>query len=347
MSLSRPMPIVALTLLGALALSPLHTQLAAGETAAVESTTWQPGRNPVSFVSEGVTIRGELFLPASYVAGDRLPVVIIAGAWTSVKEQMPATYGAALAGQGLAALTFDFRGWGASEGIKVGDRSELVRCYESPDDKIADIVTAASFAKSLPVSTGKVGALGICAGASYVAGAIARGAAIDSFATIAAWLHDDASLTNLYGEETMKSRIAASRAAMTTFQQTGQVVYVPAQSESDKSAAMPFPPIYYGNPQRGSVATWDNRFAVMSWEPWKAFDAMRLAGQVKQPTLVVHGDNCALPDNARKFYANLGGPKELFWITDSHLDLYDQPASVTKAGNAVATHFALTLHAAH
>jgi uncharacterized protein len=307
------------------------------------SRNFKPGRNDVSWQHEGATLRGELFLPATYRAGDRLPIVVVAGAWTSVKEQMATQYALRLSESGLAALTFDFRGWGASDGIKLGARPELVRHFESPEHKQNDIVSAAAFAHSLDVSSGKVGGLGICASASYMTGAIASGAKLESFATIAGWLHDTASLNALYGEETMQARINASREARAKFEASGEVVTVPAQSETDRGAAMPFPPIYYGNPARGSIPQWENAFAVMSWEPWKAFDAIALAPKVQVPTLVVHGDNCALPANARAFFEKLAGPKELFWVQDGHLDLYDQPSSLTKAGSAVATHFALTL----
>lgn len=43
------------------------------------------------------------------------PVVVVTGAWTTVKEQMPAVYAQALAERGYAALTFDFRGWGKAK----------------------------------------------------------------------------------------------------------------------------------------------------------------------------------------------------------------------------------------
>ena len=70
----------------------------------------------VTFESQNETLVGTLFLPNTYQDGDRLPGVVVTGAWTTVKEQMPSTYATQLAHRGYAALVFDFRGWGESQG---------------------------------------------------------------------------------------------------------------------------------------------------------------------------------------------------------------------------------------
>ena len=108
------------------------------------AVAFRPGMNRVTFTSEGDTLAGNLFLPASYTAGTKLPLILVGGAWLTVKEQMPNLYARRLADRGLAALTFDFRGFGESEGSP--------RQYESPARKSADIANAAAFARELPVT---------------------------------------------------------------------------------------------------------------------------------------------------------------------------------------------------
>src|SRR5687768_17178020 len=75
-----------------------------------------PGINRVTFTSEGETLVGHLHLPATYRAGDRLPAVLVAGSWTTVKEQMADLYARRLAEKGFAALSFDYRFYGESGG---------------------------------------------------------------------------------------------------------------------------------------------------------------------------------------------------------------------------------------
>ncbi|MGD1855943.1 MAG: alpha/beta hydrolase [Leptolyngbyaceae cyanobacterium] len=133
----------------------------------------------VIFESQGETLVGNLYLPDDYVAGQELPGVVVTGSWTSVKEQMSGLYAENLADRGFAALAFDFRNFGESDGD--------VRALESPTLKIEDIQAAAEFLPTLPeVADNQVGGLAVCASAGYMAHAIANGAPFQSFVTVAA-----------------------------------------------------------------------------------------------------------------------------------------------------------------
>lgn len=107
----------------------------------IAANAYKPGVNRVTFQSEGETLVGNLYLPASYKAGDKLPAAIVAGSWTTVKEQMPSIYARKLAEQGFAALAFDFRTFGESGG--------KIRSFESPTAKIVDIKNAVSFLQTV------------------------------------------------------------------------------------------------------------------------------------------------------------------------------------------------------
>ena len=108
----------------------------------------------VIFESQGETLDGNLYLPDDYVAGQELPGVVVTGSWTSVKEQMSGLYAENLADRGFAALAFDFRNFGESDGD--------VRALESPTLKIEDIQAAAEFLPTLPeVADNQVGGLAV------------------------------------------------------------------------------------------------------------------------------------------------------------------------------------------
>ena len=47
--------------------------------------------------------------------------------------------------------------------------------------------------------------------------------------------------------------------------------------------------------------------------------------------MIIHSDGSALPDNAKKFYNELNGEKELVWLEGYHFDFYDQPGQVNEA----------------
>lgn len=300
----------------------------------------KPGINRVTFQSEGTTLVGNLYLPANYKSGDKLPAIVVAGAWITVKEQMPMVYAKKLSEQGFAALAFDFRYYGESGGEP--------RQYESASAKVQDIKNAVTYLQSLPaIDSDRIAGLGICFGAGYMARVAAEDNRLKSFATVAAWMHDAESLKKLFGEEVIQKRMQAGIAARKAYEATGKVELVPAfTTKNDPLAAMTGQPIYYGNPQRGSIPEWKNQFALMSWPEWIEFDALAVAPRVKTPALFVHSDGSALPENVKRFYNTMPGSKKLFWTEGQHLDFYDQEPYVTKAVQAVTEHFQSTLSVA-
>lgn len=301
-------------------------------------TSLQPGINRVTFQSEGKTLVGNLHLPASYQAGDRLPAVVVAGSWTTVKEQMAGTYAAALAEAGYAALAFDFGGFGESEGHP--------RHYESPAAKVKDIQNAVSFLQTVDaVDANQIAGLGICASAGYMAVAVAEDTRIRSLITIAPWIHDATIVNAVYGgEAAVQQKIAEAKTARQQFEQTGQIAYVPAISTTDSSAAMFGEFDYYLNPDRGAIPEWGNQFAVMSWAEWLTFSAMPQAAQIQVPTLFIHSEAAAIPDGARQFFANIPtSNKQFVWLPEqSQFDFYDQEATIQQSVTQVVDHLQTT-----
>jgi hypothetical protein len=174
--------------------------------------------------------------------------------------------------------------------------------------------------------------------------AIARGARIRSFASIAGWYHDAASVAPFYGgTEGTALRLDRARRALETWAQSGDVVTVPAYRPGDDRAGMFFELDYYANPRRGAVPEWKNEMAEMSWLFWLTFDGVRSAGEVKVPTVMVHGDGCVLPEHAKAVYNALGDPRRLEWTEGSQIDFYDQQAQVDTAVAIAVPHFHATL----
>ncbi|MTD57049.1 alpha/beta hydrolase [Amycolatopsis pithecellobii] len=71
----------------------------------------------VYFNSEGDQLEADLYLPDDLPEGTRPPVVVLAGGWCYVKELVQPIYAKAFAAAGIAALVFDYRGLGGSEGV--------------------------------------------------------------------------------------------------------------------------------------------------------------------------------------------------------------------------------------
>ncbi|WP_251096505.1 alpha/beta fold hydrolase [Streptomyces sp. Caat 7-52] len=288
----------------------------------------------VTFPSDGTMLTGNLFLPDS---GAPAPGIVVAGTWTSVKELMADRYAERLADRGYAALSFDFAGFGESGGEP--------RDVEDPARKVRDIHHAVTFLAAHPsVDTGRLGALGICAAAMYMADNTAHDTRIGSLALVAPWLHDAAICEAAYGgADAVAQKIKVAREARARFARTGEIDYVPVVSTTDERAAMPYDIDFYLNPARGGIPAWPNRFAVMAWEDWLTYDSIALAPHITQPTQLVHSEDAAIPDGARRFHAGLAGPKDIQWTEGTQFDFYDQDPQVTLALDTVAAHFGRTL----
>lgn len=287
----------------------------------------------VSFQSEGLLLKGNLYLPPAYDSDKTYPAIIVSGSWTTVKEQMAGLYAKKLAKEGFITLAFDFRNFGESEGEP--------RFYESPNLKKTDIKNTVTFLASLPqVDAHKIGALGVCAGAMYTLMAASEDNRIRSVVTVASWLHDAEAVKLFYGgEEGVNTKIAAARQAKKAYAESGTVEYVPTISEEDESAAMYGPYDYYINPQRGAIKEWSaDKFAVMSWEDWLTADPMPTAKNLTAPTLMIHSDGAVLPQYTKHYFGQIAAvDKQLYWM-DTGLEspfhqfcYYDEEGEVEEA----------------
>ncbi|WNZ22227.1 alpha/beta hydrolase [Leptolyngbya sp. NK1-12] len=303
----------------------------------METNILQPGANRVTFQSEGETLVGVLYLPVTYQPGDKLPAIIVTGSWTTVKEQMAGLYAHKLAEQGYAALAFDFRYFGESGGIP--------RNYESPAAKIVDIQNAVSYLQTVDaVDSQRIGGLGICASAGYMAVAVAQDPRIQSFVAVAPWIHDRHLVEMIYGGMAgVEAKLEAGRAARHEFEQTGVVETVPAISTTDENAAMFGEFDYYLNPERGAIPQWGNQFAVMSWVDWLTFSPMPQASQINVPTLFIHSRDGAVPAGAEQFFADIPAPKQFVWMPGIQFDFYDQEPTVNQAVQTAVEHLKQTL----
>ncbi|TDD59092.1 alpha/beta hydrolase [Kribbella antibiotica] len=276
----------------------------------------------VTFESAGETLVGVLHLPAAPRA-DRLPAVVVAGAWGTVKEQMATGYAREMAARGFAALAFDFRSWGESSGSP--------RSMEDPLAKAADIAAAAAFlADRDDDDANAIGGLGICAGSAYLATAATQSDLIKSDALIAPALPSrETTRATLGGQPGVDALLAMAHAA---------------DGEQLVPAVEPPGGDYYGSPGRGAIPEWDNTFNPKSWLAWLQYDAQASAAHLTKPLAIVHSSAAASPESVPEFVAKVPGPVEELWLDDvTQFDFYDQPAPMKIASDTAAHHLERTL----
>jgi fermentation-respiration switch protein FrsA (DUF1100 family) len=287
----------------------------------------QATKTHFAFQSEGETLAGNLFLPER---GKPVGVVVAVGPLTSVKEQAAGTYAQAMAERGYAALAFDYRYFGESDGQP--------RQFESPEANIEDIRNAAT---ALLAHDGLAGlplfGLGICFGAGPMVRSVAEDTRFHAFAGVAG-VYTDSVRTKATMGDAYQATIDRGRAAERKWRETGEAETIRAVAPDGGDVAMPLREAYefYGTP-RGQVPNYVNGYAVQSSAYSLPFDARGAADIIGVPVLIVHSEEALTPDLAHAFYAAVKSPKQELWLrSQGQIDFYDDPKLVTPATDAVA-----------
>jgi len=115
---------------------------------------------PVSFYSEGIKLAGDLFLPADVKSGDRRAGIVLCHGYTGVRSIYLPDNARVLAEAGYVVMSFDYKGWGDSEGPK----SRL-----APYSRVADVQAALTFLGAQPeVDAARLGVYGTSYGGATV-----------------------------------------------------------------------------------------------------------------------------------------------------------------------------------
>lgn len=284
----------------------------------------------MNFEVQGSQVVGDLFLPDG--EGPH-PLLVFDGPLTSVKEQVQGNYARAMAQRGFASIALDHRHFGESGGEP--------RQYEHPGRKVEDTRAAVSaLSERTDIDAARVGAVGVCAGAGYMAKAVADDPRIKAFGAVAGFFHDAGMQRQWMGDEGYDKALAEAKAARERFEHDGTAEHIPAVAR-DGERAMPLDEAYafYGT-ERGAVPNYTNAFARMSREQTLPWDAQGLAPSISVPTLMIHSEKALAPALARKFFSALAGDKRELWVeSEGQIDFYDRAERIVPAADALAEHF--------
>ena len=116
-------------------------------------------KRTVNFFSERARLEGDLFLPSDLKPGERRPGIVLCHGFTGVRSLILEDYARKFVEAGFVALTFDYRGFGGSEGPKW----RLI-----PLEQIDDIRNAISFFEAQPeIDSERIGLWGTSFGGAH------------------------------------------------------------------------------------------------------------------------------------------------------------------------------------
>jgi fermentation-respiration switch protein FrsA (DUF1100 family) len=300
-------------------------------------------RETVRFRSDGLTLAGHLYRPATAARGERTAALVMAGPMTSVKEETLPHYAAPLAEAGYNVLAFDNRNFGESEGEP--------RQHLDTAEQVEDLKNAVSYLLSREdVDPERIGLCCVCLGAGYGLAVASMDLRVKALAIVAGGYNITDTYRDFLGEEGFAAYLETLNGARQRQYESGELEYMPAIAGPPDYApsAMPVQEAYeyYSRAQATEAPNWENRLTVASMEQIVGWNVLARAHLVApRPLLVVHGTTDVLlpPRYAQEVFDRAGEPKELRWIeTSNHVELYDQapfvPQAIAKVIDWLGTH---------
>src|SRR5713226_1028669 len=93
-------------------------------------------KKPLSFYSEGARLVGDVYYPDDVGSGEQRAGIVLCHGYTGVRNLYLPDIARILNGAGYVVLSFDYKGWGDSD----GPRTRL-----APYSRVADVQAALSF----------------------------------------------------------------------------------------------------------------------------------------------------------------------------------------------------------
>jgi fermentation-respiration switch protein FrsA (DUF1100 family) len=277
-------------------------------------------RTDVDFRTEdGVTLRGWHYRPD----GGRgpWPTIVMAHGYSAVKEMYLDRFAEAFAAAGLAAIVFDNRGFGASDGEP---RQEI-----DPWQQIADYRDAISYAETLPET--RADRIGVW-GSSYSAGHVIVLGAIDRrIKCVASQVPLISGHRN--ARRLIRADIVAGVEAACAEDRRNRYAgkppgMIPVVSEDPAGpAALPTPDSWqwFTETGRTRAPSWKNEVTLRSVELFLAYEPGAYIGYVSPTPLllvVALGDHLTVVDEALAAYEQALQPKKLIALKGGHFDAY-------------------------
>jgi uncharacterized protein len=272
----------------------------------------------VSFYSEGVKLAGDLFLPADPKPGERRAGIVLCHGYTGIRTIYLPNNAAVLAAAGYVVLTFDYKGWGDSEGPK----SRL-----APFSRVADVQAALTFLGAQPeVDAERLGIYGTSYGGATVVWVAAIDRRVKCVVSVvgigngARWMR---SVRRPDEYHDLLARAAADRVkrALTGVSELvdrNEILLPDRQSRELGAAAR------RNNPAAVTELPLDFVDDTLGFNPEWVVD--RIA---PRPLLLITADDDRLvpPQESEAMYARAGEPKKLVVLRGfGHYEVYAKPA---------------------
>ena len=272
----------------------------------------------VSFYSEGVRLAGDLYRPADAGADEARAGILLCHGYTGVKSLYLPDNARVLTEAGYVVLTFDYKGWGASE----GPRARL-----APFGRVADTLAALTFLQTRPgVDPARLGLYGTSYGGATVIWAAALDERVRCVVSVVGVGDGRRWMRSVRRPDEWRDLLARAREDREQAVLSGESALAERDEIllQDRASAALSAAARANNPD--AVSTVPASFI----DETLTFHADWVVGRIApRPLLLVTTDDDRLvpPEESAALYANAGEPRKLVVLKGyGHYDVYAEPA---------------------
>jgi uncharacterized protein len=275
-------------------------------------------KKPVSFYSEGVRLVGDVYYPADLKPSEKRAGIVLCHGYTGVKDLYLPDNARVLTEAGYVALTFDYKGWGDSE----GPRSRL-----APYSRVADVQAALTFLATLPdVDPERLGIYGTSYGGATVVWTAAVDRRVQCVVSVvgigngARWMRSVRRPDEYHDllERAGRDRVRHVIEGKSEFVKREEILLPDRQSAELASAAR------RNNPAAVSTIPLEYVAETLEFNPEWVVDKI-----APRPILFITTDDDRLvpPEESIELHARAGEPKKLVVLHGyGHYEVYLEPA---------------------
>ena len=272
----------------------------------------------INFYSEGVRLVGDVYYPQDMQPGEKRAGIVLCHGYTGVKDLYLPDNARVLTDAGYIVMTFDYKGWGDSEGA----RSRL-----APYSRVADVQAALSFLSTLPeVHPDRLGIYGTSYGGATVVWVGAIDLRVQCIVSVVGIGHGGRWMRSVRRPDEWFDLLERSREDRTKRVLSGQSEFV-ERSEillPDRQSAELAAAARRLNPAAVNAIPLEYIDDTLGFHPEWVVDKI-----APRPVLFITTDNDRLvpPEESSHLYARAGEPKKLVVLQGhGHYEVYAEPA---------------------
>lgn len=295
-------------------------------------------KRDVMFKSGETFVAAWFFLPKRAEPSVRVPAVAMAHGFGAVKEMYLEPFARRFVAAGIAALVFDYRGFGASGGEP---RQRVL-----PHEQMEDYRNALTWLSLQPeIDSDRLGVWGTSFSGAHVIQVAAHDSRVKAVVSQAGPMDLDQIFRGIAGPEQFAVLRKMAVKERIRYATEGGEEYVPSAGQPGEGFAMQLDKDSYdfGTTAQKTIApAWRNKVTMSSLDAILGHAAGRFIDLIApRPLLMILARNDVIvpPDSIRTAFARAGEPKRLLEIEGGHYSVYNGPGA-DKAGQAATEWFA-------